>query len=119
MHTREVNTYDFKTNFSAYVATLKAGEYDNITAMNRNEPVGEFKLTANQYSAEQFHCRALQDNYLFLSYTAEDAELITGLPLHYRDLFDHMLIAQAMNNDMMFVSTDSIMNKHNIKLLQE
>lgn len=44
MNIIETKTYDFKTNFSSYVSALKSGKADKIIILNRDEPIGEFKL---------------------------------------------------------------------------
>lgn len=40
-----------------------------------------------------------------------------ALPLHHRDPFDRMLIAQAQVEDMTLVSADSIFNQYEVSLL--
>jgi PIN domain nuclease of toxin-antitoxin system len=43
---------------------------------------------------------------LELPFTASHAEMMATLPLHHRDPFDRMLIAQALSEDYVLVSSD-------------
>jgi PIN domain nuclease of toxin-antitoxin system len=52
-----------------------------------------------------------------LEITASHALQAAALPLHHRDPFDRMLIAQAQIEEMMLVSADSMFNKYDISLL--
>ncbi|WP_442949373.1 type II toxin-antitoxin system VapC family toxin [Nostoc sp.] len=52
-----------------------------------------------------------------LEITASHALQAAALPLHHRDPFDRMLIAQAQIEEMTLVSADSMFNQYNISLL--
>jgi PIN domain nuclease of toxin-antitoxin system len=52
-----------------------------------------------------------------LEITASHALQAAALPLHHRDPFDRMLIAQAQIEEMMLVSADLMFNKYDISLL--
>ncbi|MEH2036394.1 type II toxin-antitoxin system VapC family toxin [Nostoc sp.] len=52
-----------------------------------------------------------------LEITASHALQAAALPLHHRDPFDRMLIAQAQIEEMTLVSADSMFNKYDISLL--
>ncbi|MEH2334107.1 type II toxin-antitoxin system VapC family toxin [Nostoc sp.] len=52
-----------------------------------------------------------------LEITASHALRAAALPLHHRDPFDRMLIAQAQIEEMTLVSADSMFNKYDISLL--
>ncbi|WP_392408670.1 type II toxin-antitoxin system VapC family toxin [Chlorogloeopsis fritschii PCC 9212] len=39
------------------------------------------------------------------------------LPLHHRDPFDRMLIAQAQLEDMVILSADSMFNQYDVSML--
>jgi PIN domain nuclease of toxin-antitoxin system len=41
-----------------------------------------------------------------------------GLPLHHRDPFDRLLIAQAVHEELSLVSTDAIFNQYPVQLLR-
>ncbi|MEH2030242.1 MAG: type II toxin-antitoxin system VapC family toxin [Nostoc sp.] len=52
-----------------------------------------------------------------LEITASHALQAAALPLHHRDPFDRMLIAQAQIEEMTLVSADSMFNKYDISIL--
>lgn len=49
----------------------------------------------------------------------DDLQIYLSLPLHHRDPFDRILIAQAINHKLTFVSQDSQMKNYDILILQE
>jgi PIN domain nuclease of toxin-antitoxin system len=52
-----------------------------------------------------------------LPVTARDAENTRGLPLHHRDPFDRMLVAQAMAGNLVLVSGDRQMLAYEVPIL--
>lgn len=50
--------------------------------------------------------------------TFEDALAAGALPPHHRDPFDRMLIAQAVNRDLLLVSADPQLRKYDVRVLQ-
>lgn len=40
-----------------------------------------------------------------------------ALPFYHRDPFDRLLIAQAMTENMRFISADAMMSSYNVELL--
>ena len=52
-----------------------------------------------------------------LPITCKDLEIYLSLPLHHRDPFDRILIAQAMNHSLMFISQDTQMDAYSIQRL--
>jgi PIN domain nuclease of toxin-antitoxin system len=52
-----------------------------------------------------------------LPITAHDAEATRGLPLHHRDPFDRMLIAQAMARNLVLVTGDRQMLAYQVAIL--
>jgi PIN domain nuclease of toxin-antitoxin system len=52
-----------------------------------------------------------------LPVTAQDAEATRALPLHHRDPFDRMLIAQAMARNLVLVSGDRQMLAYEVAIL--
>lgn len=61
--------------------------------------------------------RMMQLGAKSLSITASHAVQASALPLHHRDPFDRMLIAQAQMEEMMLVSADSIFRQYNVSIL--
>jgi PIN domain nuclease of toxin-antitoxin system len=47
--------------------------------------------------------------------TFKDLEIYLSLPLHHRDPFDRILIAQAMNHSLIFISQDTQMDAYPIQ----
>lgn len=60
------------------------------------------KLTAPEHLEKNIET----NDFLDLPITIKHAAAIEELPDHHRDLFDRMLIAQAMVNDLILVSRD-------------
>jgi PIN domain nuclease of toxin-antitoxin system len=52
-----------------------------------------------------------------LPITFNDLEIYLSLPLHHRDPFDRILIAQAMNHDLTFISQDAQIDAYSIQRL--
>ncbi|MCM0593370.1 MAG: type II toxin-antitoxin system VapC family toxin [Gloeotrichia echinulata DVL01] len=52
-----------------------------------------------------------------LQITAPHALQAAALPLHHRDPFDRMLVAQAQMEDMTLVSADGIFQKYDVPIL--
>ncbi|HLO50881.1 MAG TPA: type II toxin-antitoxin system VapC family toxin [Kamptonema sp.] len=45
-------------------------------------------------------------NAQIIPITSKDTEIYVGLPLHHRDPFDRILVAQAMNHSLVLISLD-------------
>jgi PIN domain nuclease of toxin-antitoxin system len=54
-------------------------------------------------------------NAQILPITYADTELYVGLPLHHRDPFDRILVAQAMNHSLVLISGDEAFNTYPIQ----
>jgi PIN domain nuclease of toxin-antitoxin system len=54
-----------------------------------------------------------------LSITFDDTQTYLSLPLHHRDPFDRILIAQAINHSLTLVSQDAQMDSYAINRLWE
>jgi PIN domain nuclease of toxin-antitoxin system len=53
-----------------------------------------------------------------LAITAEHAELSAELPLHHRDPFDRMLVAQAQVEGLVLATRDTAMARYGIRILR-
>ena len=60
---------------------------------------------------------AKQSGLNLLDYRAEDALFLQKLPLHHKDPFDRMLIAQAKANDMTIMTNDSLFRLYDCELV--
>ncbi|MCK4541558.1 MAG: type II toxin-antitoxin system VapC family toxin [Spirochaetales bacterium] len=52
-----------------------------------------------------------------LSVTWEHSKRVTDLPMHHRDPFDRMLIAQAQIEKLVLLSVDEQIKKYNVKVI--
>ncbi len=52
-----------------------------------------------------------------LNFSGEDAMVLGKLPLHHRDPFDRMLVAQAMTNRLSLMSDDTKLLPYDCKLI--
>ncbi|MQS00149.1 PIN domain-containing protein, partial [Gluconobacter sp. AC10] len=52
------------------------------------------------------------EGFSLLGIQPEHLKILTSLPLHHRDPFDHLLMAQAQAEHATFLSEDGQMNHH-------
>ncbi len=57
------------------------------------------------------------EEFIYLPPTEYDAEAIKSLPDNHRDPFDRLLIAQAIENDLTIVTTDSKIPSYKVKTI--
>lgn len=70
-----------------------------------------------QRSYETIESEIESSDILLLPIRFIDTVQIRHLPLHHRDPFDRMLIAQAMNNDLVLISRDTQFDSYPIQRL--
>ena len=58
-----------------------------------------------------------QNHFMILPITVKHAAVLTTLPLHHRDPFDRLLIAQTMVEAMRIVSIDSVLDAYPVTRL--
>lgn len=58
----------------------------------------------------------LAHGMLELPFTGSHAEQLAALPLHHRDPFDRMLIAQAMSEEMQIVTVDRAFEAYEVAI---
>ncbi len=49
----------------------------------------------------------------------EHLKVVSALPLHHRDPFDRLLIAQAITEDILFISADRVFSLYPVRLMWE
>lgn len=54
-------------------------------------------------------------NVQLLPITFEDTQLYANLPIHHRDPFDRILVAQAMNHSLVLISRDAAFDAYSIE----
>jgi PIN domain nuclease of toxin-antitoxin system len=52
-----------------------------------------------------------------LPITARHADLVASLPLHHRDPFDRLLVAQAMLEGLPLVSDDAVLRRYDVEVV--
>ena len=73
-------------------------------------------LSLAAYKAD-FLDHVSSQRFVELRISVADAELAGSLPSPHRDLFDQMLVAQALGRDLTLVSVDKALDRCGIKLL--
>lgn len=74
--------------------------------------IGKLKL---QNSFHELETILEQLSIRVLPITFADTEFYLSLPLHHRDPFDRMLIAQAINHSLSIVSADAVFDAYPIQ----
>jgi PIN domain nuclease of toxin-antitoxin system len=75
------------------------------------------KLTLAESSSSLLHREIARNHFELLPIYFEHATAVEQLPLHHRDPFDRLLIAQAMLENMPIVSIDKALDSYPIKRL--
>jgi len=75
--------------------------------------LGKIRLSqpAGQYVAQHVE----ENGFSLLGIELADVALVETLPLHHRDPFDRLLIAQAKNRKLSVVSSDPLFSTYHIK----
>lgn len=58
-----------------------------------------------------------KNNFQILPISFTDLLKLSEFPFHHRDPFDRLLIAQCINNEMIFLSKDENVSKYNISII--
>ena len=74
--------------------------------------VGRLTLSS---SVERFIRDKLDEGYLLLPVEWSHAAAVERLPWHHRDPFDRLLAAQALAEDMSFVTRDPVFRKYGLR----
>jgi PIN domain nuclease of toxin-antitoxin system len=88
-----------------YVSTI------SLTEIIIKASIGKINFAADPLAI------AKQSGFILLDYRAEDTLFLKALPLHHKDPFDRMLIAQAKANDMAMMTNDSLFKYYDCVLL--
>jgi PIN domain nuclease of toxin-antitoxin system len=73
--------------------------------------LGKLSLTGSVREAVE------RNRFDLLPVTAADAERCEGLPWHHRDPFDRMLIAQALERDLVIVTSDANFPQYQARII--
>ncbi len=69
-------------------------------------------------SAEEYLKIARQEDFSILDVNADIAPILETLPLHHKDPFDRIMIAQAMHYDLALLSSDKQFRQYDIELIE-
>ena len=75
------------------------------------------KLTLKKGWSQRFHSMLQEEGIQMIPFQVEDYEILSALPLHNKDPFDRMLIAQAKSRSLALVSNDSLMENYGIPVI--
>jgi PIN domain nuclease of toxin-antitoxin system len=75
------------------------------------------KLSLPQRPSQFVPSRLARDGFLSLPVEHVHALHVAELPLHHRDPFDRILIAQAQIEQLVLVTADPLMRKYDVELL--
>lgn len=73
----------------------------------------DLELSIEQLVEEQIIANGIE----LLDITTEHIAIVADLPLHHRDPFDRLIIAQAMGEQMLVVEMDKIFDSYSIQRL--
>lgn len=62
----------------------------------------------------EFRGDLAEQGILELSVSGEDTDVLATLPMHHRDPFDRLLIAQAIRNSLTIVTADSRISRYGV-----
>lgn len=79
--------------------------------------VGLGKLDLGESSRTFLLREIARNNFELLNITLDHATTVEGLPLHHRDPFDRLLIAQSMAEDLQVVGADPSFDAYGVKRL--
>ncbi len=57
-----------------------------------------------------------KNNFQLLPISISDITVLTTIPLHHRDPFDRIIIAQSINNGLQLISKDKVFDQYGIQL---
>jgi PIN domain nuclease of toxin-antitoxin system len=91
------------TVFLSIVSLWEIAIKANIRKLSLSFPFNTIEPTLNSQGITQ------------LPISFNDLEIYLNLPLHHRDPFDRILIAQAMNHNLTFISKDTQLTPYKIQ----
>jgi PIN domain nuclease of toxin-antitoxin system len=83
----------------------------SVWELSIKQSLGKLRL------AEPISGFAEQSNLLELPVTTQYAEAAARLPLHHRDPFDRMLVAQAMTEALVLITADRRLSSYDLRTL--
>ena len=102
---KQVIAMEDPTN-TVYVSSI------SITEIAIKTSLGKLELVFDPLDAAE------KSGFEMLDFSAEDALLLKNLPLHHRDPFDRMLIAQAISRKLIIATHDSLIDEYHCHTLK-
>ena len=102
---KQVIAMEDPTN-TVYVSSI------SITEIAIKASLGKLELVFDPLDAAE------KSGFEMLDFSAKDALLLKDLPLHHRDPFDRMLIAQAISRKLIIATQDSIIDQYDCRTLK-
>ena len=102
---------------------LKSIENDNVANFVSIASLWEIAIKISLGKLElkrpfdQIRLQILQNGFQILPLMFEDTLTVSTLPLHHRDPFDRIIIAQAMTNGLSIISKDPHFLSYNVKVI--
>lgn len=76
--------------------------------------IGKLKI---EHTIEDIYTLLSQLNILILPIERSDLERYLALPLHHRDPFDRLIIAQAIDRELILISVDGAFEPYSVQKL--
>jgi PIN domain nuclease of toxin-antitoxin system len=84
----------------------------SIWEMRIKQALGKLKVTSALLEAIQ------EQGFDLLPITPVHADSLKDLPMHHRDPFDRLLVAQALLEKLTVVTTDAVFSKYGVQVIQ-
>ncbi len=75
------------------------------------------KMIGKLESPDDLPAALAVNNFLELPITIEHSQKLYQLPLHHNDPFDRIMVAQAMSEDLIFMTRDAKIALYNIRII--
>lgn len=99
----------FRTSGEVFLSIASLWELANKIAIG--------KLELNSGWAQRLPDSLAKDGVRLLAVTPEDCTRLSTLPMHHRDPFDRMMVAQALQRDLALVSVDAVLKLYGVKVV--
>ena len=84
----------------------------SLWELSLKETIGKLKLP------ERFYRRLVEGGYELLPIALSHIETSTRLPLHHRDPFDRMLVAQAQTEQLTLMTRDAALLQYEVSVMK-
>ena len=100
----EISRKEIEENSPCYVSSISLAEIEIMRSIGKLDIPGDYR------------------NYIELSgikeleYSFKDSEHLNKLPFYHKDLFDRMLISQALSRNLRIMTADKVFNDYPAKV---